>query len=29
MVDIMCELAVKWVLNNPKPQKLGSVDYDI
>lgn len=28
-VDVMCELAVKWVLNNPEPQKLGSVDYDI
>ncbi|MEP2058927.1 MAG: hypothetical protein ABJJ05_14040 [Maribacter litoralis] len=28
-VDIMCELAVKWVLNNPEPQKLSSVDYDI
>ena len=27
--DIMCELAVKWVLNNPDPQKLGTVNYDI
>ncbi|WP_051638319.1 ankyrin repeat domain-containing protein [Maribacter sp. Hel_I_7] len=28
-VDSMCEFAVKWVLNNPVPQNLGSVDYDI
>jgi len=28
-VDVMCELAVKWVLNNPEPQKLGLVEYII
>lgn len=28
-VDVMCELAVKWVLNNPEPQKLSSVKYEI
>lgn len=27
--DIMCELAVKWVLNNPDPLELGSVEYEI
>tara|TARA_R110002051_G_scaffold86498_2_gene152377 strand:- start:44874 stop:46070 length:1197 start_codon:yes stop_codon:yes gene_type:complete len=28
-VTIMCKIAVKWVLNNPTPQKLGPVSYKI
>ncbi len=28
-VDVMCELAVKWVLNNPEPVELGTVEYEI
>ncbi|APQ19392.1 hypothetical protein A9200_14245 [Maribacter hydrothermalis] len=28
-VAIMCEIAVKWVLNNPTPKKLGPVLYKI
>jgi hypothetical protein len=28
-VAIICKIAVKWVLNNPTPQKLGPVSYTI